>query len=354
MEAWEFVIKPSIYISSLCYSVLRIEPWNSCFYSCLYCYAKWYRGPPLRPRPKPWVPRLFEKLVKEITVYPKPFFRLSTLSEPFQRPWRGLLEIMEVAKRYEVPLVVNTKSDVRWPDLFDALLSLADRGLLLVQVSLGFLDSAKLLEPMAPNPWKRLELIERLKEHSVPVVVRVQPLVPGLEEEQLRAAKEALERGALGVITESIRETKDGINVIYKVLGMEPPNVWERYDAKGALYHPSLRWRLERHFAFKSLATSRGVEHADCKDVCEFKGPLKDCCLTHLAFESSKRPTLRDLIVLGREKVCEEYLCGDKLKSLGKALSRALAQHEKILFRAYEKRRELCPLGLTQVSWKGR
>ncbi|UXD22162.1 hypothetical protein IPA_02225 [Ignicoccus pacificus DSM 13166] len=352
MEIWEFVIKPSIYISSLCYSILRIEPWDTCSYSCLYCYARWYRGPHGFPKPKPWIPKLFERIVREIKVYPKPFFRLATLSEPFQRPWRGLFEIFETAERYEVPLVVNTKSDVRWNDLFNWLLRLADKRLLLVQVTVGFLESSSLLEPRTPSPWRRLELIERLREHGVPVVARVQPLIPGLEEEQVRVAREALERGALGIITESLRESEEGINIIYKVLGVKRSGKWEPYDIKGRLIHPSLRWRLERHFAFKSLARSYGKEHADCKDVCEFRGELKDCCLTHLAFESTKRPTLRDLLALGRERACEKYLCGDRLRELGK-LARPFRMHEKLLLRAFEKRKELCPLAYAESSVRG-
>ena len=103
-----------------------------------------------------------------------------------------------------------------------------------------------------------------------------------------------------------------------------------------------MKWELKRHFAFKSLARRYGREHADCKDVCEFKGPNKDCCLTYLAFESSKRPTLRDLIALG-QRACELYLCGEKLEELGK-LTRAFGMHEKLLFRAYGKRRDICYL----------
>ncbi len=343
MDVWEFVIKPSIYISSLCYSILRIEPWDTCTYSCLYCYARWYRGPHGRPRPKPWVPKAFEKIAKSIKAYPRPYFRLATLSEPFQRPWKGLFEILEIAIKYEIPLVINTKSHIPWNDLFNYLLKLADKRLVLVQVTVGFLESAGKLEPFAPSPWRRLDLIEKLSEHSVPVVARVQPLVPGLEREQERVAEESLRRGALGIIVESLREAKENVETLYKILKIENKYEWEPYDVQGKLIHPALKWRQERFFAFKSLANSYGREASDCKDVCSFKGPYGDCCLTHLAFESSRRPTLRDLMALGVERVRELYLFGEKLEELGK-LARPFKQHEKLLMRAYERRKEICPL----------
>ena len=40
----DLVINVSNHISSLCYSVLRFEPYRECEYKCLYCYARWYRG----------------------------------------------------------------------------------------------------------------------------------------------------------------------------------------------------------------------------------------------------------------------------------------------------------------------
>ncbi|HID41649.1 MAG TPA: radical SAM protein, partial [Pyrodictium sp.] len=36
----ELGIKPSSYISSLCYSVLRLEPFTGCSFGCTYCYAR--------------------------------------------------------------------------------------------------------------------------------------------------------------------------------------------------------------------------------------------------------------------------------------------------------------------------
>ena len=369
MVEWTlFAIKPSSYISGLCYSVLRLEPFGGCGYSCVYCYARWYRWGDLA-RPQWRVVRLWERVARRLSrLDGKPFFRLATLSDPLQPAETvsaASLEMLRTASRYGVPVVVNTKSDLvaRSPWL-DVLASLADRGLLLVQLSIGFGDrTASLLEPRAPPPARRLEALETLAEHSIPAVVRVQPLVPGLEEEQLAVAREALERGALGVIGESIRETRMGFKTLSRLLGysveeaaggLEPYQLVE-VEGREPLYHPSTAWRTRIHEALARLAQGYGRPYAACKDGVE-PGyvPGRDCCLTWIAMPGRLlRPTLHEYLYLSREagrpltprefvEECMErlssrgYVCGDAVNQLPNPVSKAFRLHERKLLRLVE------------------
>lgn len=119
-----------------------------------------------------------------------------------------------------------------------------------MQVTAGLPEGAAgLLEPGAPPPGRRLDALEALAEHSVPVVARVQPLVPGLEEGQLRVTEEALERGAQGLIAEPLRETCRGLEAVYRLLGLGVPDAgWEPYrlaeePGREPLLHPGPGWR---------------------------------------------------------------------------------------------------------------
>lgn len=149
--------------------------------------------------------------------------------------------------------MLNTRGDLAWdPEVFALLLSLADHRLVLVQVTAGLPEGAAgLLEPGAPPPGRRLDALEALAEHSVPVVARVQPLVPGLEEGQLRVTEEALERGAQGLIAEPLRETCRGLEAVYRLPGLGVPDAgWEPYrlaeePGREPLLHPGAglaRW----------------------------------------------------------------------------------------------------------------
>ncbi|BEP17971.1 radical SAM protein [Pyrofollis japonicus] len=372
MEWLEFVIKPSNYISSLCYSVFRIEPFKTCSYACIYCYARWYRGPHGAPAAKPWVPRLFEKLARKLPDdLPRPFFRLSTLSDPFQ-PVGGKVsgvvkDILRAALRHQVPLVVNTKGLVtRDSEALSLILSLADHGLLLLQYTIGFGDGvAQLLEPAAPPPTERLLEAEQLSEQGVPIIVRVQPLIPGLEEEHLRAAEEALSHGAKGLIAEPIREIGNGLQMLYQVLGFnEPAGCWEPYQlgeepGREPLLHPCPEWRLHVHEALASVAARHGAPYAACKDTilaalpaAKWYRPGRTCCLEWLAYreEPLLRPTLHEYAYLGwpdkaPQQLCEElgppYVCGEQLAKYPKPIRKGIQQHMRKLQTIIENKEKL-------------
>lgn len=274
-----FVVKPSIIISSLCYSIFRLEPYSSCPHSCLYCYARWYRAPLALSGGA--LAKLWEKLARQLASasLPPPPFRLSTLVEPLQEAEEGgriTLRLMRIARRHGIPLIVNTKSTlVLRPPWLDAILGLADEGLILVQVSLSTLNEAvaRALEPRAPAPRERLRAAEELSEHGVPVVARVQPLIQGLEDQHVETAAAALEHGCRGVVVEPLRETREGLARIAEALGLDPEEYvcarcWEPYPSQlgsTGLLRPCLKWRASIVERLRRAVSGRGVLTV-CKD----------------------------------------------------------------------------------------
>ena len=331
MEVFEFVIKPSNYISPLCYSIFRLEPYDSCSFGCIYCYAQWYRGPH-KPKPKPkwYVVKEFERIAR--LTEPKPYFRLATLSEPFQDDYEITLKLMNIAKKYKIPLIVNTKSDkVLKPEVMNEIISLASESLILLQVTISTFKYDKILEPGAPSARSRLNVVSELSSREVPTVVRVQPLFPGLEEDHYEVAEEALKSGAMGLIGESVRLTKKLLETVYNALGFKPEVEWVPYqfhevEGKEPLLHPELKWRERIHNALASIASKYGRPYADCKETCTFYGFRKDCCLSWVGMSVPLRLTLRELLSIGMD--CENYLC-----SIKGPLSRALRMHLKKILR---------------------
>ncbi|MET1101206.1 MAG: radical SAM protein [Pyrodictiaceae archaeon] len=368
MEWLELGIKPSSYISALCQSVFRLEPFTTCSYGCLYCYARWYRGPPGKPIIKWHVARLFEKVAAKLPGdKPRPLFRLATLSEPFQHASGdhvpGVVKaLLRVSLKHSVPVIVNTKGPLRDRELFSILLSLADHQLLVVQVTIAFSDEISLiLEPKAPLPSERLAMIEELKEHAVPVVARVQPLIPGLEDEHTWAVTEALEHGAQGVIGEPLRETLQGLRQIYRLLGLRlDESLWEDYqlgleEKREPLLHPRRSWRARIHSALEALTARHGKPYAPCKDMVlagfTWFRPGRTCCLEWLGLreEPLLRPTLNEYALLGWPKeppwkLCSRlgwpYNCGlEELEAYPKPIRKAMVMHMRRLWRLIESER---------------
>ena len=352
-----FAIAPSIWISSLCYSIFRIEPYTICSYGCIYCYARWYRSGIIvnkRTILKAWRKLAFKLYKLDL---PPPYFRLSTLIEPFQehleRKQQISLEIMQEAIKCEIPLVINTKSTllVESPWI-DKLLALTDKGLALVQISLTTVNQrlSKELEPKAPDPRKRLKVIEELREHDIPVVTRIQPLIPGIEMQQLDAAKEALNHGSLGIIVEPIRETVSGLEKIAKAIGITFSEYfskyrWEPYTfspKQGGLLRPGLDWRKNMYRRLKDLTLQFGREMTLCKDGVwtKYSHPGLDCCQTwHIKAQYAIRKTLHEYISRLQKGGSSVYLIKEnEFVRYPRFVKRALMLHHNKLRRVLETR----------------
>ena len=176
-----------------------INPYRGCEHGCIYCYARpthaWLGLSPgldfeSRIFAKPDAPRL---LVRELAApgYRPDTIALGTATDPYQpaerahRITRGVLEVLAEARH---PVGITTKSDLVLRDL-DILAEMATQNLVLVAVSLPTLDPglARLLDPRAPRPEKRLAAMRRLSDAGVPVMVNVSPIIPGLTDHEIEA-----------------------------------------------------------------------------------------------------------------------------------------------------------------------
>ena len=186
-----------------------INPYRGCEHGCIYCYARpthAYLGlsPGLdfesRIFAKPDAARL---LVRELAApsYRPETIALGTATDPYQPAerehciTRAVLEVLAAARH---PVGITTKSDLVLRDL-DLLGPMAKQNLALVAVSLPTLDPrlARLLDPRAPRPDKRLAAMRALSQAGVPVMVNVSPIIPGLTDHEIEGIlARARENGA--------------------------------------------------------------------------------------------------------------------------------------------------------------
>ncbi len=353
----------------------------------MYCYARWYRGSPGAPRVKHGWLRFVEKLFRKASkVEPRPWFRLSTLSDPLQEKRKGVLfgatlKTLQLAGKYGVPIVLNTRSTaIANPEVLGLLGSLADRGLILVQVTLTPPGFDKLVEPRSPTVYLRLEALKQLSKHNIPVAARIQPLLPGLEEWSLRLAEDALARGAWALIGESLRETWRGLTALYKMVGLNHNSFrWEPYQlreepGREPLYHPHRDWRDAMHMSLRSLAQLYLKHYSPCKDgwlyiYATSWRPGRDSCGLWLAGTTEKgespllyRPTLHEYVyylhILGgkggwegfvewcqNELINRGYICGRHLEKLPSWLRKPLKLHERRLRKLVERNEWIKILG---------
>src|SRR6202171_5473006 len=96
---------------------------------------------------------------------------------------RGILEVLERAGH---PVGIVTKSALVLRDL-DILSRMAQRNLVKVALSVTTLDTklARVMEPRAATPARRLEALRQLTAAGVPASVMVAPVVPALNDAEI-------------------------------------------------------------------------------------------------------------------------------------------------------------------------
>jgi DNA repair photolyase len=186
-----------------------INPYRGCEHGCIYCYARpshAYLGlsPGLDFETKLTAKtNAAQALVRELSQpgYRPAFIALGANTDPYQpieRNFQVTRSVLQVLSDCHHPVVVTTKSAQVVRDI-DLLASMAARNLVQVLVSIATLDGelARVLEPRANAPGRRLDAVGRLARAGIPVGVLVAPIIPALTDESIeRVLQSAAQAGA--------------------------------------------------------------------------------------------------------------------------------------------------------------
>src|SRR6267378_1533666 len=186
-----------------------INPYRGCEHGCVYCYARpthAYLG--LSPGldfesklfAKPDAPRLLERELSEPNYSPR-MIAIGTNTDayqPIERQHQVMRRILEVLERFGHPVGIVTKSALVLRDL-DILSRMAQRNLVKVALSVTTLDPklARVMEPRAATPSRRLEALRQLTAAGVPASVMVAPVIPALNDAEIERILDAA--AAIGV-----------------------------------------------------------------------------------------------------------------------------------------------------------
>lgn len=188
-----------------------INPYRGCEHGCIYCYARpahAYMGlsPGLDFESKLFfkagAARLLEAEFSRKTYKPGAI-HVGGNTDPYQpqerrlRVTRGVIEVMS---RFQHPFSIITKSALIARDL-DLIGPMGAAGLARAAISITTLDRtlARVMEPRAATPGRRLDAVRALAGAGAPPVVMFAPVIPGLNDHELEAVLEsAADAGAVG------------------------------------------------------------------------------------------------------------------------------------------------------------
>jgi DNA repair photolyase len=176
-----------------------INPYRGCEHGCIYCFARpshAYLG--LSPGVD-FESRLFAKpnaamlLAKELSApsYVPRVIAMGTNTDPYQpleKKMRITRSILEVLRDFRHPVAIVTKSPLILRDL-DILSDMASMGLAKAALSVTTLDRklARVMEPRAGTPARRLQAIQGLTEAGVPAGVMFAPAIPALNDHEMES-----------------------------------------------------------------------------------------------------------------------------------------------------------------------
>jgi DNA repair photolyase len=180
-----------------------INPYRGCEHGCIYCFARpthAYLG--LSPGldfetklfAKPDAPKLLERELSAPGYVPRTI-AIGTNTDPYQpieREHQIMRRILEVLDRCGHPVGIVTKSALVLRDL-DILARMAQRHLVKVALSVTTLDRrlARVMEPRAATPARRLEALRQLAAAGVPASVMVAPVIPALNDAEMERILDA-------------------------------------------------------------------------------------------------------------------------------------------------------------------
>lgn len=176
-----------------------VNPYRGCFHACAYCYARpthqyldWGAGTDFERRivvKLNAAEKLREWLAghrgrREIIA----FSGVTDCYQPLEASYELTRACLDACREFRQPVGVITKGALVERDA-ELLARVNERAAARVYVSLAFADDgdARLLEPYAAPPSRRLATIARLAAAGVPVGVAVAPVILGLNDHQIPA-----------------------------------------------------------------------------------------------------------------------------------------------------------------------
>src|SRR3954470_18065780 len=180
-----------------------INPYRGCEHGCVYCFARpthanmgLSAGLDFESKlfVKPDAPELLERELSAPRYSPR-VIAIGTNTDPYQpieRRYEVMRAILEVLDRASHPVGIVTKSALVLRDI-DILARMARRNLVKVALSVTSLDPklARVMEPRAATPPRRLETLRRLSEAGIPTTVMVAPVIPAINDMEIERFLEA-------------------------------------------------------------------------------------------------------------------------------------------------------------------
>ena len=249
-----------------CPPKFSLNPYTGCSHGCLYCYASSFIKDFFKPREKK---NFLKILKKEVENLPKEsLISLSNSSDPYQKLEEKFLftrKALEIFKEKNFRVLIITKSDLVLRDL-----DLLSKMRVAVTMTITTLKHFKKLEPGAPPPQKRIEALKILKKAKIPVGLRLDPIIPFLNENEIEEIIEKTSPFILHLTTSTFKPKIDSWKRIKKAFP-EVAKKLERFyfkegEKNGGSFYLPLNLRKEIILKVRKVCQKYQIPFASCRE----------------------------------------------------------------------------------------
>ena len=282
---------------------LSVNPYRGCEHGCVYCFARPTHSYLNLSPGLDFETRIIAKInaaerLRE--AFASRSYRPSMLNlgsatdayQPVERKLRITRALIEVLAECAHPFSLVSKSSGIERDL-DLIVPMAQRRLVAVYISVTSLDAglARILEPRAAAPQRRLRTIEVLARAGVPVGVSVSPIIPFINEPELERILEAAANAGASAAFSIVLRLPWEVNPLFQQwLEQHFPQRAERvmarvremrggrdYDARfGVRMKGEGVWAQLLEQRFRKTAARLGLNRERIElDLTQFRRPLK-------------------------------------------------------------------------------
>jgi DNA repair photolyase len=250
-----------------CPPKLTFNPYTGCDHGCVYCYASYYIPKFYDCRPKK---DLLRRLEREARKLGGELISISNSSDPYPNieEKNGLTRrCLEILSRNDCRIQIVTKSLLVTRDI-DLLKKTGS--MVALSITTDDDEISRRLEPKAPLSSERLEAIEALVKNGIPVAVRIDPIIPFLNDKPKELIESLASLGVSHITSSTYKVRPDNWRRFSKAFAEVAKKLSPLYFQEGDrisryFYLPKeLRYQLMKKV--KEITEESGMKFGCCRE----------------------------------------------------------------------------------------
>ncbi len=255
-----------------CPPKLTFNPYTGCDHACVYCYASSYIPKFFNCRLKK---DLIPRLKREAAKLKGEIISISNSSDPYPNleAKTGLMRsCLEILSRHNCKIQIITKSNIVIRDI--DLLRMTP-SMVSLTITTDDDNIAKLIEPHAPPPSKRLKTVESLIEKGIPTSVRIDPIIPFVNDNLNNLIRKLASIGVPHITGSTYKAKLDNwqrlSTTVPRIAEKLKPLYFEKGEKIGRYIYLPRDLRLKLMKTMRVTAEKCGMKFGTCRE-----------CLSHL------------------------------------------------------------------------